>query len=277
MDAPGAMIGPLCAPKPGAALVGLLAAGMPLAGLDMAVDAEVALWFVTLRAVGTSCIAEGDWAPLLAVAVGGDTVVCLVTMEVSMLGEPAGVMALLEGMVFFQDVAVASHVSVLESSKAGSRELLVALMGVSGVTWGLCGPRELLETAEEGVVTIPREASLVPTAGPLTLTLGVMEGATTAGPVRLALGVMDATTVGVAEDATTARLLFWNTKGDTLTSGSAVLRLRAGDGAVTDARDVGGRWLPTADGDTGVALLTPGSAPLAMGVVAEEVFISPVT
>lgn len=111
----------------------------------------------------------------------------------------------------------------------------------------------------------------------VALTLGVMEGDTTAGAVTLALGVMDATTVGVTEDATTARLLFWNTDGDTLTSCSAALRLRAGDSAVTDARDVGGCWLSTADGDNGVTLLTPGSAPPATGLVAEEESVFTVT
>lgn len=154
MGVPGAVTGPLCAPKPGAVLVGLLAAGVPLEGLDMAANAEVALRFVTLRAVGTLCMAEGDWALLVAFAVGGDTVVCLVTVGVSMLGEPDGVMALLEGTVSFQDRAVASHACVLESLKVGALGLLVALMGVPRVTWGLCGPREMLGAAKEGVVTI---------------------------------------------------------------------------------------------------------------------------
>lgn len=132
----------------------------------------------------------------------------------------------------------------------GDRVLLVASVGVPGVPRGLYGAEVMLEAEELGAVTVLGLAVLIPAARLVALVLGVTEDATTTGVVSPSTG------------------------GDTLTSGSTVPWPRTGDGAVTSSGAVGdtlpapaaGFWLPGAWGDTGVALMVPGSAPPATGV-----------
>lgn len=221
--------------------MGLVAAGgVPPARLGTAANAGLASWLITLPgAVGTPWVTEGDG--VLPVALAMADVVCPVTTGVSLLGEPADVSVSLEGTGAVQDVAVASHVYVLAvlsedapteglSSAAGPWVLLVASLGGPGGTRGLYRAEVVLEAVEEGAVTVLRPASLLPAAGPVA-------------PV-----------LGVTEDATTAGLVSPSTGGDMLTSGSAVLWPRTGDGAVTGSGAVGdtvpapatGFWLPGA-------------------------------
>lgn len=92
-----------------------------------------------------------------------------------------------------------SSATGLRPLEAGSWVLSVASGDGLGVIRGLRGADALLGTAEGGVATLSRLASPAPAAGPVTVMLGVTEGATTTGWV------------------------FPGTGGDTLTSGSAVL------------------------------------------------------
>lgn len=92
-----------------------------------------------------------------------------------------------------------SSATGLRALEAGLWVLLVASGDRLRVTWGLCGAEALLGTAEGDVVTLSRLASPGPAGGPVTVMLGVTEG------------------------ATTTRWMFLGMGGDTLTSGSAVL------------------------------------------------------
>lgn len=92
-----------------------------------------------------------------------------------------------------------SSATGLKALEAGSWVLSVASGDGLRVTWGLRGVEALLWTAEAGVVTLARLASPAPTAGPVTVMVGVTEGAIITGWV------------------------FPGTGEDTLTSVSAVL------------------------------------------------------
>lgn len=195
--------------------MGLVAAGgVPPATLGTAANAGLASWLVTLPGV-VGTLWVTEGDRVLLVASARADVVCPVTTGV---GEPA-------------DVYVLSEDTPTEgsSSAAGPWVLLVASVGVPGVPRGLYRAEVLLEVVELGAVTMLGLAALVPAARLVALVLGVTEDATT-------------------------RVVSPSTGGDTLTSGSAVLWPRTGDGAVTGSGAVGdtlpapatGFWLPGA-------------------------------